>query len=159
MSQLAQEYTSHSSIFRHQTICVESINIIIIIVNSQVTKARDYFYNNHYNFKFFNPSTIIRLFQHIMSVLIRWKFEFIRQLVGTSEAIRLILVFIELKLINLISKLSVLKKQCPGNKHPILSLCKVTNNKHCLVFSRKMSTNELDNSNNTKYLKNIAFKE
>src|ERR1700712_580842 len=154
MSQLAQEYTSHSSIFRHQTICVESINRIIIIVNSQITKARDYFYNNHYNFKFFNSSTIIRLFQHVMSVLIRWKFEFIRQLVGTSEAIRLILVFIELKLINLISKLSVLKKQCPasqGNKHPILSLCKVTNNKHCLVFSRKMSTNinELDNSNKT----------
>lgn len=71
MSQLAREYTSHSSIFRHQTICAEAINIIIIIANSQITKARDYFQNNHYNFKFFNSSTIIRLFQQFMSVLIR----------------------------------------------------------------------------------------
>ena len=50
MSQLAREYTSHLSIFRYQTICVESMNIIII-ANSQITKARDYFYNNHYNYK------------------------------------------------------------------------------------------------------------
>ena len=71
MSQLAREYTSHSSIFRHQTICAKAINIIIIIANSQITKARDYFENNHYNFKFFNSSTIIRLFQQFMSVLIR----------------------------------------------------------------------------------------
>ena len=77
MSQLAREYTSHSSIFRHQTICAKAINIIIIIANSQITKARDYFQNNHYNFKFFNSSTIIRLFQQFMSVLIRWKFEII----------------------------------------------------------------------------------
>ncbi len=165
MSQLAQEYTSHSSIFRHQTICVETINIIIIIVNSQITKARDYFYNNHYNFKFFNSSTIIWLYQHIISVLIRWKFEIIRKLVGISEAIRLILVFIELKLINSISKLSMLKKHLFFfffNKNPILSLCKAINNKHCLVVSRNMSTNiyQLDNSNNTKYLNpNIAFKQ
>ena len=68
MSQLAREYTSHSSIFRHQTICAEAINIIIIIANSQITKARDYFQNNHYNFKFFNSSTIIGLFRHLMSV-------------------------------------------------------------------------------------------
>ena len=67
MSQLAREYTSHSSIFRHQTICIEVINIIII-ANLQITKARDYFYNNHYNFKFFNSSTIIGLFRHLMSV-------------------------------------------------------------------------------------------
>ena len=99
MSQLARECTSHSSIFRHQTICIEVINIIII-ANLQITKARDYFYNNHYNFKFFNSSTIIGLFRHLMSVLIRWKFEIISKLVGISEAIRLILVFVELKLIN-----------------------------------------------------------
>ena len=68
MSQMAQEC---NFTFRHQTICAEAINIIIIIANSQITKARDYFQNNHYNFKFFNSSTIIRLFQQFMSVLIR----------------------------------------------------------------------------------------
>lgn len=107
MSQLAREYIPICNIFWHQTICVESINNIIIIANSQVTKARGYYYNNnHYNIKFFNSSTIIRLFQQFMSVLIRWKFDIISQLVGTSVAIRLILVFIELKLINSISKSS-----------------------------------------------------
>ncbi len=68
MSQLAQEYISYSNIFRHQTICVKTI-ILIIIVNSQITKARDYY--NHYNFKIFNSSTIIRLLQYINYVLIR----------------------------------------------------------------------------------------
>ena len=163
MSQLAREYTSHSSIFRHQTICVEAINKLIIIANSQITKARDYFYNIHYNFKFFNSSTIIRLFQHFMSVLIRWKFEIISKLVGISEAIRLILIFIELNFFNSISKLSVPNKHvlaCLNKNHisPLLLL----KNKHCLVFSRKMSTsinrNCLDNSN-TNYFKDLAFKE
>ena len=66
MSRLAQEYTPHS-IFRHQTIFVEAI---YNIANSQITKSRDYLYNNHYNFKFFNSSIIIGLFQHIMSGVI-----------------------------------------------------------------------------------------
>jgi len=170
MSQLAQEYTTHLSIFRHQTICVESINIIIIIVNSQITKARDYLYDNHYSFKFFNSSTIIRLYLYIVSVLIRWKFEIISQLVGISEAIRLILVFIELKLINSISKFSVWNKHVLAyvvNKNYI-SPSLLLSNKNSLVFSRlllsyrKMSTsintNCLDNSN-TQNLKNLAFKE
>ena len=77
MSQLAREYTTHLSIFRHQTICVEAIHNTIIIANSQITKARDYLYDNHYNFKFFNSSTIIRLYQYLISVLIRWKFDII----------------------------------------------------------------------------------
>ena len=165
MSQLAREYTSHSSIFRHQTICAKAINIIIIIANSQITKARDYFENNHYNFKFFNSSTIIRLFQQFMSVLIRWKFEIISQLVGISEAIRLILVFFELKFINS-KKLYVRNKDvldCLVNKNHVSPLpTLLLNNKCSLVFSRNMSTsvntNCLDN-NNTNSLENIAFKE
>jgi len=100
MSQLAQEYTPHSSIFRHQTIYAEAI-CKNTIANSQITKARDY---NRNNFKFFNSSTIIRLYLHILCGLIRWRFEIISKLVGISEAIRLILVFIKLKLINLIPK-------------------------------------------------------
>ena len=169
MSQLAREYTSYSSIFRHQTICVEASRTTLGLgeANSQITKARDYFrcsLYNHYNFKFFNSSTIIRLFQHIMSELIRWKFDIISKLVGISEAICLILVFIELKLINSISKLSILDKhvlQAQAIKTPVLSLCKSTNNKYCLMLSRKMSItiNNLDNSNNTKDLKDLAFKE
>ena len=169
MSQLAREYTSHSSIFRHQTICAEAINIIIIIANSQITKARDYFRGNlynHYNFKFFNSSTTIWLFQYIMSELIRWKFDIISKLVGISEAIRLILVFIELKLINSISKLSIQNKHvlaCLVNKkHITLVRTLLLNNKYCFVLTRKMSTsiniNSLDNSN-TNNLKNLAFKE
>ena len=166
MSQLAREYTSHSSIFRHQTICVEaSLNHSNKReANSQITKARDYFKGNHYNFKFFNSSTIIWLFQRILSELIRWKFDIISKLVGISEAICLKLVFIELKLINSISKLSILDKhvlQAQAIKTPVLSLCKSTNNKYCLMLSRKMSItiNNLDNSNNTKDLKDLAFKE
>ena len=168
MSQLAREYTSYSSIFRHQTKCVEAINTIVIIANSQITKARDYFRGylyNHYNFKFFNSSTIIRLLQQIFSELIRWKFDIISKLVGISEAIRLILVFIELKLINSIYKPSILDKQIyqtQAIKTPKLSLCKTTNNKDCLIFSRKMSTTHLnfldDNyNNNTDNLNDLAF--
>jgi hypothetical protein len=163
MSQLAREYTSHSSIFRYQTICVEVINIIIIIANSQITKARDYYYCNHYSFKFFNSSTSIWLLRHFLSELIRWKFEIISKLVGISEAIRLILVFIELKLINSMSKLFIQNKHvlaCVVKKNILPSL--LLNNKHYLVFPRKMSTNintnSLDNSN-TYNFKNLAFKE
>lgn len=94
MSQLAQKYTTHSSIFRHQTICVEAM-YKNTIANSQVTKARDYLFN-HCNFKFLNSSTITRLHPYILCGQIRWKLEVISKLVGTSEAIRLIVVFIKL---------------------------------------------------------------
>lgn len=76
----------------------------------------------------------------------------------------MILVFIELNLINSISKLSILEKQvfqAQTIKIPVLSSLKSTNHKYCLMLSRKMSTtiNNLDNSNNTKDLKDLAFKE
>ena len=99
-----------------------------------------------------------------MFVSIRWKFEIISKLVGISEAIRLILVFIELNLFYSISKLFILEKhvfQAQTIKIPDLSLLKSTNNKYCLMLSRKMSTTikNLDKSNNTKDLKYLAFKE
>jgi len=147
MSQLAQEYTPHSSIFRHQTICVEAI---YNIANSQITKARDYLYNNYYNFKFFNSSTIIRLRLYILCGLIRWRFEIISKLVGISEAIRLILVFIKLKLINLIPKLLIFEQHYFINKTTRFSPKPLLlNNRNSLVFSRNMSTNtdNLDNKN------------
>lgn len=91
MSQLAPVYI-YLYIYRNQTICVETL---LGKDNSQITKARDYTIdsiNNHYSFEFFSSSTIIRLFENIISELIRWKFEIISKLVGISEAIRLILV-------------------------------------------------------------------
>ncbi|RYE04974.1 MAG: hypothetical protein EOP33_07985 [Rickettsiaceae bacterium] len=70
MSQLARKYTIHLSIFRHQTICVKATGKNTI-ADSQITKARDYLYNNHCNFKFLNSSTIIRLHLYILCGLIR----------------------------------------------------------------------------------------
>ena len=107
------------------------------------------------------------MYNYILSYInlsVRWKIIIISKLVGISEAIRLILVFIELNLINSISKLSILEKhvfQAQTIKIPVLSLLNYTNHKYCLMLSRKMSTttNNLDNSNNTKDLQDLAFKE
>lgn len=86
MSHLAQEYI-HTPliIFRHQTICVEAVNI----ANSQITKAHNYV-NNYINNNFFN-SYIEFIWQSLRIEV--WKIIIICKLVGISEAIRLILVF------------------------------------------------------------------
>ena len=90
MSQLAQEFFK----FRHQTICVE----IIIIINSQITKARD---NNHIRYNLFNSFTTINT-KWLHSIMFeKRKVKFISKLVGISEAIRLILVFLNLNFRNL----------------------------------------------------------
>ena len=139
MSQLAQKYTTHSSIFRHQTICVEAI-CKNTIANSQITKARDYLYN-HCNFKFLNSSTIIRLHLYILCGLIRWRFDITSKLVGISEAIRLILVFFKLKLTNLIKKPLIFKQQNFKSKTlsaPVPAPFLKKNNRY--IFSRKMFT-------------------
>ena len=87
MSQLAQEFFK----FRHQTMCVK----IITIINSQITKARD---NNHIKYNLFNSFTT-KWLHSIMSE--KRKVKFISKLVGISEAIRLILVFLNLNIISL----------------------------------------------------------
>jgi proton-conducting membrane transporter/LAGLIDADG DNA endonuclease family protein len=104
MSQLAQEY--NLIIFRHQTICVEVIikNIyrILSIINSQITKAHDY--NNHIRDNLFNSSFTQWLYYNIFKYInmsVRWKIITISKLVGISEAIRLILIFVKLIIINL----------------------------------------------------------
>ena len=85
MSQLAQEFFK----FRHQTICVK----IITIINSQITKARD---NNHIKYNLFNSFTTINI-KWLHSIMFeKRKVKFISKLVGISEAIRLILVFLNL---------------------------------------------------------------
>ena len=90
MSQLAQEFIK----FRHQTICVE----IITIINSQITKARD---NNHIKYNLFNSFTTINMKWLHSTMFEKRKVKFISKLVGISEAIRLILVFLNLNFRNL----------------------------------------------------------
>lgn len=87
MSQLAREFFK----FRHQTICVE----IITIIHSQITKARDCC---HINYNLFNSFTYKRLRSITFE---KRKVKIISKLVGISEAIRLILVFLNLKFISL----------------------------------------------------------
>ena len=156
MSQLAQKYTTHSSIFRHQTICVEAM-YKNIIANSQITKARDYLFN-HCNFKFINSSTIIRLHLHILCGQIRWKLGVISKLVGISEAIRLILVFIKLKLTNLIAKPVIFKQQ---NFKTLCSPFLKRNDRNSLIFSRSMSTGVNTSSSDYKMRdsEDLAFRQ
>jgi hypothetical protein len=157
MSQLARKYTAHLSIFRHQTICVEAIGKNTI-ANSQITKAHDYV-NNHYNFKFLNSSTIIRLHLCILCGLIRWKFDIISKLVGISEAIRLILVFIKLRIINLIAKPLIFKKH--NSKSKISFSPFIKKNVYSLTFNRDMSTNINTNSLDNKITdpEDLAFRQ
>jgi hypothetical protein len=92
MSQLAREFLK----FRHQTICVE---IIITIINSQITKARDIY---HISYNIFNSFTTMWLHNTMFekrNILI------ISKLVGISEAIRLILIFLNSKFLGLNSSI------------------------------------------------------
>lgn len=151
MSCKAQEYF----IFIQQTICVEAI-YIITIANSQITKACDYLCRlrsrycslNHYDFKFFNSSTVKWLYLHfILSESIWWKFEIIK-LVGISEAIRLISI-LKLKLIYLMLNSFIDSQALFASDVPVknrinkpLPKSPLLNVRYCpLIFSRKMSTN------------------
>ena len=88
MSQLAQEY----KIFRYQTICVE---VILYIINSQITKAHRYYLNIYNSNNFFN--SFIKYFWlsygYFLTGIEKWKIIIISKLVGISEAIRLILAY------------------------------------------------------------------
>jgi hypothetical protein len=112
MSQLALKCNSHFITFKHQTICVEvefnKINYNIINkINSQITKAHDYLLNSHINYNLFNSPLIYWLYNYIFSYVNLsewWKIIIICKLVEISEAIRLRLTFIKLRVINLINK-------------------------------------------------------
>ena len=97
MSQLARGFLSVN-----QTICVEAFEYILI-ANSQITKAHDYLC--HISSNFFNSSVLFFFVTHVKKKeRKRWEVIIISKLVGISEAIRLILVYINLILINLIYK-------------------------------------------------------
>ena len=67
-------------------------------INSQITKARD---NNHIKYNLFNSFTTINM-KWLHSIMFeKRKVKFISKLVGISEAIRLILVFLNLNIISL----------------------------------------------------------
>lgn len=104
MSQLAREFLK----FRHQTICVEIILATLAqdrIINSQITKARDialtalalqnmpkaWLWHYHINFNLFNSFTTMWLHNIMFE---KRKVKIISKLVGISEAIRLILIFL-----------------------------------------------------------------
>lgn len=125
MSQLAQEI--YISDFRHQTICVGVNNIWLLFINSQITKAHisfmkymptryisfkgKYTYNNlHWRYfiykmkDYFNSFILfIRQYPPISKILglsVKWIIIINRQLVGISEAIRLILIYTYILFIN-----------------------------------------------------------
>ena len=116
MSQLAQECNFHSITFRHQTICVKvNINkfIFINMINSQITKTHNYLLNSYINYNLFNSSLIYWLYNYVfmyITLSVRWKIIIISKLVGISETIRLILIFIKLKIFNLIKNSFILNK-------------------------------------------------
>ena len=119
MSQLAREFfVTHK--FRHQTICVKTIDKII---NSQITKTRDI---NHINYNLFNSFTTMWL--HIIMFEKR-KVKIISKLVGISEAIRLILIFLPLNYLGLFSLyLKLFMTKCFTYFRNLLLTCKNINN-------------------------------
>lgn len=157
------------NILVYQTICVEGIILPLnnYSSNSQITKASDYLQqlricccNNHGNFRFFNSSIIkwLHLCISIMYGLIRWKFE-INKLVGISETIRLMLIYFELKLIILMSKLFINDTHAPAlqeqlsfniNK-PLFQSSFLKKKYFFLVFSRNMSTKITTDSLDEEY--------
>ena len=110
MSRLARECSIYLFTFRHQTICVKLK--LMVFSNSQITKAHDYL-NSHISYNFFNSPLISWLYNYIFLYVIlsvRRKIIIISKLVGISEAIRLILIFVKLIIINLIKNSFILNK-------------------------------------------------
>jgi hypothetical protein len=89
MSQLAREHNI-LIMFENQTICVEAI---LNIVNSQITKALKYYINIYISNDFFN-SFINLYWLLLLNKAEKWKIIIVCKLVGISEAIRLMLVYI-----------------------------------------------------------------
>ena len=176
MSQLARECNTHYITFRHQTICVKLIfnilNKIINIINSQITKAHDCLINSHNNFYLFNSLLIYWLYCYTFICIIlseRWKIIIISKLVGISEAIRLILIFVKFNLINLIQKTSILSKflflLIFYEKYILIQKMKIYSWTHDINISIKGNINintkviNTNNSLNVKNNKDLSFNQ
>lgn len=108
MSQLARDYifVKIKNIFRNQTICVDTI-ICFLIVNSQITKARNFnkFYYYYINYIIYNSFPIMwQYILYIKKYIEQWNYIILSKLVGISEAIRLILIFF----LNIIHKIIII---------------------------------------------------
>jgi len=84
-----------------QTSSGYNIEVILRIINSQITKAHNYLYNNYISISLFNSfSTLYKYIrgQHCCSLIaiksVKWKVNIFCKLVGISEAIRLILIYL-----------------------------------------------------------------
>jgi len=74
------------------------------MINSQITKAHGYLLNSHISYNLFNSLIINWLYYYTyicVNMSVKWKITTISKLVGISEAIRLILIFVKLIIINL----------------------------------------------------------
>lgn len=74
------------------------------MINSQITKAHGYLLNSHISYNLFNSLLINWLYYYTyicVNMSVKWKITTISKLVGISEAIRLILIFVKLIIINL----------------------------------------------------------
>jgi hypothetical protein len=100
MSQLAPEPLNILKKLQPQTICVEIVRVLCFykkqvlhrIIDSQITKARGLALQDHINYNLFNSFTTMWLHNNMFE---KRKVKIIRKLVGISEAIRLILIFLE----------------------------------------------------------------
>lgn len=129
MSQLARKYILY--IFRHQTICVEII--LKNIINSQITKAHDIYYhinNNIINsfslniyttfinsgiypiygkiYLYKNIFYIIRQYLYFILMSDKWNIIINSKLVGISEAIRLVFIYLNIFIFNLYKNIYLL---------------------------------------------------
>ncbi len=172
MSQLAREFFK----FRHQTICVE---IMYNIINSQITKAHNYVFNNYIIFSFFNSYSALRQYFCILSYTVMseiWKVINISKQVGISEAIRLILIFFNLKkfrlkktfilIVYIVFIYYIMLNIKFNNLHYIWFICQSVvllnicdiNADNDIINSSKFNRDILNNSKD-KSIKELAFKQ
>ena len=178
MSQLAREFFK----FRHQTICVE---IIYYIINSQITKAHNYFFNNYIIFSFFNSyfaAALQRQYFYILSYPVMseiWKVINISKQVGISEAIRLILIFFNLKkfilkktfilIVKIVFIYYIMLNITVNNLYSIWFICPIPhfllnisdiNADSDITNSLKFNSNsDIFNNSNDNSVKELAFKQ
>jgi len=169
MSQLAQEVINN---IRYQTICV---GVILTIINSQITKAHNYLYNNYINISFFNsfssgfffkrkktkknPLYILFFGQYCYSLISikseKWKVNIFCKLVGISEAIRLILINVFFYLSHTTSNLFRFMLFLLTLKHNFKLLHNCAN----FAFPGLNTERDVTDSDKTRNACNLAFNE
>lgn len=132
---------------------INNLYKIINMINSQITKAHDYLLNSHISYNLFNSLLINWLYYYtnisvIMSV--KWKIIIISKLVGISEAICLILIFVKLMTINLTIVTFILSRYLYIY---FMSFSNISN----IIGIRNIHTKKESNSHNHKNGKYLPF--